>query len=222
MLKRIHVHGFKSLLDVEVELAPLVVLLGPNAAGKSNFLEALSLISRLVTQKTLADAFEPPLRGYPAEAFSLPDDGLAGLLSRPRAELAIEVDLQLQQKSIAGLRYRLGVEIEPQTGALGVCDEYLTRLNRDGSVKSMKPRIERVDDHLNVRQRGEAGAPREKPLGLNHAVASNLQYSGENRYPDFDFLRSELAGWHTYYLDPGVAMRKPQPPPGDAGHRRTR
>lgn len=212
MLKRIHVRGFKSLTDVEVELSPLVVLLGPNAAGKSNFLEALSLISRLVTQKTLADGFEPPLRGYPAEAFSLPEDGLAGLLSQPRAELSIEVDLQLQQRAIAGLRYRIGVEIEPQTGTLGVCDEYLTRLNRDGSVKSMKPRIERVGDRLHIRQRGEAGAPREEPLGLNHAVASNLQFSGENRYPDFDLLRAELARWHPYYLDPGVSMRRPQFP----------
>ncbi len=37
MLTRLHVRGFKSLEDVEVELAPLVVLSGPNAAGKSNF-----------------------------------------------------------------------------------------------------------------------------------------------------------------------------------------
>lgn len=213
MLKRIHIRGFKSLADVDVELAPLVVLLGANAAGKSNFLEALFLLSRLVTQKTLSEGFEPPLRGYPAEAFSLPEEGLAGLLSQDRAELSISMDLDLPANpGIAGLRYRLGVEIEPQTGTLGVCDEHLARLNRDGSLKSMEPRIERADDHLKVRRLGEAGQPRRVPLGLNHALASNLQFSGATRYPDFDLLRSELHRWHTYYLDPRIAMREPQPP----------
>jgi len=213
MLKRIHVRGFKSLFDVEVELAPLVVLLGPNAAGKSNFLEALFLLSRLVTERTLADAFEPPLRGYPAEAFSLPEAGLPGLLSQERAVLSLEVDLQLPQSSrIPGLRYHVGIEIEPQTGTLGVTDEYLARLLRDGSVKRMDARIERSEDHLVVRQLGRAGRSRHEPLRLNHAVASNLQFSGANRYPDFDVLRTELGRWNTYYLDPRIAMREPQPP----------
>lgn len=213
MLKRLHVRGFKSLFDVEVDLAPLVVLLGPNAAGKSNFLEALFLLSRLVTERTLADAFEPPLRGYPAEAFSLPETGLPGLLSQDRAELSIEVDLELPKKAtIPGLRYRIGVEIEPQTGTLQVSDEYLARLNQDGSLKKMDARIERTEDHLVVRQLGRAGRSRHEPLGLNHAVASNLQFSGATRYPDFDRLRTELGRWHTYYLDPRMAMREPQPP----------
>jgi predicted ATPase len=225
MLKRIHVRGFKSLFDVKVELAPLVVLLGPNAAGKSNFLEALFLLSRLVTERTLADAFEPPLRGYPAEAFSLPETGLPGLLSQDRAELKIQVDLELPSDSrlagisyrlvgasLAGLRYRIGVEIEPKTGTLGVRDEYLARLNRDGSLKRMEARIEASGDHLVVRRLGEAGKPRHEPLGLNHAIASNLQFSGDTRYPDFDCLRTELSRWHTYYLDPQIAMREPQPP----------
>ncbi|MCY4511418.1 MAG: AAA family ATPase [Acidobacteria bacterium] len=39
MLKRVHVKGYKSLADVEVKLEPLVVLFGPNAFGKSNFLD---------------------------------------------------------------------------------------------------------------------------------------------------------------------------------------
>jgi AAA15 family ATPase/GTPase len=57
MLNRIHIQGFKSLRDATVELAPLVVLFGPNAAGKSNLLEALLLLSRLVGERTLSEAF---------------------------------------------------------------------------------------------------------------------------------------------------------------------
>ena len=60
MLKRVHVKGYKSLADVEVRLEPLTVLFGPNAAGKSNFLDALQLLSRLGASRTLKDAFDPP------------------------------------------------------------------------------------------------------------------------------------------------------------------
>ena len=59
MLKRVHVKGYKSLADVEVTLETLTVLFGPNAAGKSNFLDALQLLTRLGTSRTLKDAFDP-------------------------------------------------------------------------------------------------------------------------------------------------------------------
>ena len=39
MLKRIKIQGYKSLVDLELNLEPLCVLVGPNASGKSNFLE---------------------------------------------------------------------------------------------------------------------------------------------------------------------------------------
>jgi len=47
---------------------------------------------------------------------------------------------------------------------------------------------------------------------LNHTLVSNRQFSGEHRYPDFDRVREELSAWQTYYLDPRIAMREPQPP----------
>lgn len=215
MLKRIHVQGFKSLLDVEIELAPLVVLFGPNAAGKSNLLEALLLLSRLVTEPTLGKAFEPPLRGYPLEAFSIPGEGLPALLAQESAELRLEADIQpssrSDRKTRESLRYAVGVQVQLATGSLEVADEYLTRLKRDGAPKG-SPRIERQGDKLLVRHLGRAGRPFEEPVGLGHTLASNRQLAGEKRYPDFDHLRQELSAWRIYYLDPRGAMRAPQPP----------
>ena len=49
MLTRIHIKGYKSINNVEVQLSPLTLLFGPNAAGKSNFLDALQLLSKLAT-----------------------------------------------------------------------------------------------------------------------------------------------------------------------------
>lgn len=211
MLKRIHVKGFKSLVDVEVELSPLVVVFGANAAGKSNFLEAMLLLSRLVGERTVADAFEhPALRGYPVEAFSLPAGGLPELLTQERARLSLEADLTPAQGS--PLRYRVGVQIEPKQGRLSVFDEYLTRLRRDGEPQAMLPRIEPDPPHLLVRHLGKAGRSQKLDLHLNHTAASNLQLSGAKSFPDLDRLRDELAAWRSYFLDPRHAMRSPQPP----------
>ena len=60
MIKRIKIRNYKSLRDVDVVLEPLSVLFGPNAAGKSNFIDALQLLSRIASSRTLKEAFEPP------------------------------------------------------------------------------------------------------------------------------------------------------------------
>lgn len=173
MLTRFRVQGFKSLLDVEMELAPLVVLMGPNAAGKSNLLEALLLLSRLATEQKLSAVLEPPLRGYPLEAFSLPEGGLEALLRQDSASLTLEAVIQpsqLEQPDSQALSYRAGIRIQPKTGALEMTGAYL-------------------NDRL-----------------VSGRTLTYSQVTGLNQ------LRNELAAWQTYYLDPRVAMREPQPP----------
>ncbi|MGZ8244960.1 AAA family ATPase [Methylomagnum sp.] len=97
MLTRIKISGYKSLQDVEVELSELSVLFGPNAAGKSNFLDALQLLARMATCRTLREAFEPPYRGKPLESFTFGEKGIKGLLEQERASFSIEVDVRLSQ-----------------------------------------------------------------------------------------------------------------------------
>lgn len=100
MLKRIKIKGYKSLIDLEVSLCPLSVLFGPNAAGKSNFLDALQLLSGIVTSRTLKEAFEPPYRGKPLESFSFGRDGIKGLLKKESASFSIEVDIELSESVV--------------------------------------------------------------------------------------------------------------------------
>ncbi len=101
MITRVHIRRYKSLADVEVRLQPLSVLFGPNAAGKSNFLDALQLLSAMVaTGRPLIDAFRPPYRGQPLESFAFADGGVAGLLERESATFEIEVDLHLSDSTV--------------------------------------------------------------------------------------------------------------------------
>src|SRR5271166_1198762 len=95
MLKHIEITGYKSLVDVQVDLQPLVVLFGPNGAGKSNFLDALQLLSRMAISPTLKAAFEPPHRGKPLESFSFDEEEIAGLRGRESARFSIQADVEL-------------------------------------------------------------------------------------------------------------------------------
>ncbi len=55
-LEKVHIKNFLSLHDVEFPLKPLTVLVGPNASGKSNILNALKLLNRMMVLEEL-----PPL-----------------------------------------------------------------------------------------------------------------------------------------------------------------
>ncbi len=207
MLKNLTVRGFKSLRDVTVEFPRMAVLFGPNAAGKSNLLDAIQALSRIGTQRTLADALSEPIRGYPIEGFSFPSGGLAELLSVPSARFSLEADIAREKDTYC---YRINVEIAPGSGALTVADEYLSPLGKDGSPKGTAA-IETVNQRFRVRRKSHPGKPRYESPGQNYTILSDPRL-GAPEYRDIDRARSELSGWRTYYLDPRVAMRTAQPP----------
>jgi len=157
MLRRVHIQGYKSLHDIELELSPLTLIVGSNATGKSNLFDALRLLSRVVTSRSLHEAFTDH-RGDPAEAFSYSEGGLEALLQKETAQFTIEVDVELSQAVRARteqlieryvnspngttnrrhpkkhgityllLRYRINISINPKTGVLRIEDEELLGL----------------------------------------------------------------------------------------------
>ena len=50
-LEKLHVQGFKSIRDQEIEFRPLNVLIGANGSGKSNLLEVFYLLNRIVDER---------------------------------------------------------------------------------------------------------------------------------------------------------------------------
>jgi predicted ATPase len=209
MLKSIKIRGFKSLGDVIVELPKFAVLFGPNATGKSNFIDALQLLSRLISEKTIAQALEP-MRGYPIEQFTFPVGGLPQLFKEKEVFISIESDLIVADRSDP-LRYRAVLRLEPEKGDINISDEYLARLSKQTYEPKISARIENDGENLLVRRLNEAGQPRKEKLGLSYTLLSDKRFSG-NLYPDFDKARDELNSWRIYYLDPRNAMRKPASP----------
>lgn len=231
MLKRIRIRGYKSFRDEEVRLEPVTALFGTNTAGKGNFLEALQLLARLGTVETLGDAFEPPYRGVPVEAFSLGEGGIPELLAKSRLTFSIEADIELSEIAVAeaerqikevwissgrrtsapgvrerSLRYRVKVEMRPATGVWRVADEYLATLNRDGNPK-------RGRHPFITREGGWALLRLEKPgrfirfgRNLDHTLLSLRHYPPH--CPHLTAVRTELERWRFFRLN-AEYMRAP-------------
>lgn len=208
MLRAIEVRGFKSLAGTgRIELAPLTVLFGPNAAGKSNFLDAIQVLSRIGSERTLADALGAPIRGLALEAFTFPRDGLPGLLKTNQARFAIECEIGSADPRF---KYAVEVAIHPRSGTLTTANERLSVLGKSGQNIG-DPRIERQANDVLIRRKSKPGRPVKERADLPYVQLADRRYSG-TEYRPIEEAREELSSWKTYYLDPRVAMRSPQSP----------
>jgi predicted ATPase len=219
-----------------LELKPLTVIMGPNATGKSNLIDALYLISRIVTSKNLSEAFKGH-RGLPLESCYYGEIGFLNLVQKEAASFSFEIDVSLSPTIIskvkqiindkrkglksepAGetdkkiitekrLRYLIEIEISPQTGYLRVIDERLSAIKEDGNVKKKTAFLEKVEDHISLRMEGQAH-PTYFDIGLDHSIISEALY--EPHYPHIAAFKEEIAGWHTFYLEPREMMRDDVP-----------
>ena len=233
MIRRIAIQGYKSLQDVNLRLDPLTIVIGPNAAGKSNLLDAIGLLSRTV-EGDLQSAFTEH-RGEPLHSFTFDKNGLKGLLDRSEAAFRIEVDIELSDSTVEQvnrtisearegyeparalvrerlLRYSLTVRMRTDSGVLQVVDESLRALNRDlTEQKSRSPFLSIVESRgrrrLSLRLERQSH-PFEHELGMDHTIVSRQHYAPH--HPHLVALRHELASWRTYYLEP-EAMRRDSP-----------
>ena len=208
MLRRLCIKDFKSLSEADVCFPTLTVLFGPNAAGKSNLLDAVQSLSRIGTSRTLSEALSEPIRGYPIEAFAFPPGGLPALLNMETVRCKLEADLDIGRERF---RYRIDVAIQPHSGELSVVDEYLTSLTSKGEETKGNPSIERKENQLRIRRKSKPAHPRSEPVGLNHSLLSDPRLGGIE-YRAIEKCRNELVGWRVYYLDPRISMRTAKPP----------
>jgi AAA15 family ATPase/GTPase len=158
MIKRIRIQRYKSLLDVDVTLKPLSVLFGPNAAGKSNFIDALQLLSRIAASRSLKEAFEPPYRGKPMDSFSFGEHGLEGLMEEDSLSFTLEVDVDLSPAVIAAVNKEIQETRKVQTA--------------DGNGGSTKSRKTEYIHHTQLRYRIEIGITPKS--GVLHVVDEYL------------------------------------------------
>jgi len=238
MIRRIRINGYKSLRDFSAELAPLSVVFGPNASGKSNFLDALQLLSKMAVSKTLKHAFDPPYRGRPLESFTFPSEGIEGSFSTSAISFSISVDIELSDvlikkvdAEILGMRkgleaktngklrehfveeklirYDLEIELLPERGYLRVKNECIRALRQDLTIKeSRNAFLEKSAGKQSLRMEGQAH-PTFYETGLDHTILSMPLYPPH--YPHITALKRELESWQFFYFEPRERMRAANP-----------
>ena len=240
MLKRIHIRGYKSLENVEVCLSQLVVLFGPNAAGKSNLLDALQLLSKLGTSRTLKEAFDPPYRGKPLESFTIGQKGIKGLLEQERLSFSIEADLSLSDAVVETVNRQILEMRRPHGEGESKERSKLPARVRERDLRyrievEMLPRsglLRVADEYLAaLNSKGEPTGKR-KPFLERQDERIHLRHEGQahpnyyDRYLDHSILsmphypphyphlaaaRRELESWLFFYFEPRERMRAANP-----------
>ena len=240
MLKRIHIRGYKSLEDVEVRLSQLVVLFGPNASGKSNLLDALQLLSKLGTSRTLKEAFDPPYRGKPLESFTIGPNGIKGLLDQERLWFSIEADLNLSDAVVEAVNRQIREMRRPLGDAGSKEKGELPARVRERDLRyrievEMLPRsglLRVTDEYLAALNSRGQPTGRRKPFLERQGERIHLRHEGQahptyyDRYLDHSILsmphypphyphlaaaQRELQSWQFFYFEPRERMRAANP-----------
>ncbi len=129
MLKEIYLKNWKSFGDATLYIDALTILIGPNASGKSNALDALAFLNRIASGIGInailqGDATTQGLRG-----------GLEWSARKPEQSFTLGVLCQGPDGSRTDFRYEIEIELLEQSSGIGK-----TALIRSESLRRIKYR----------------------------------------------------------------------------------
>ncbi|MBN8488387.1 MAG: AAA family ATPase [Burkholderiales bacterium] len=233
MLTRIEIDGFKSFEGLAIDFLPFTLVVGNNAAGKSNLFDAIQLVANLASTD-VAEALKN-MRGEPLEMFRQTASGRAS-----RIKLAVEVLVDPVVRDPWGsevklnhtrMRYEITLErreLKPGIPKVLVAEEaaypILKREDRwaesNGPSKSFrtlhlkyartKPLLTTDESpegrSFSIHQDGRQG--RNRPASA--AEASVLSSISNAEFAHLFALREEMKHWRLLQLDPAL-LRRPSP-----------
>lgn len=242
MLTRVEISGFKSFVDFQLSLRPFQIIAGPNAAGKSNFFDALQLLSRLA-EHDLRTAFLSP-RGEALEQFtsSGPDKMLASMRFAIEAVVPGMVKDQWGEEAElqnTHLRYVLELTQAWNDGRrqIRITEESLTRISKDDQSsllpfaisepfrKTHIKRGSRAEPYIATEESGkivlhqDGRAGRKREFNARDLESTILGAATSVTFKHAFAMRQELTGIRFLQLEP-TALRQPSPKSPFPGHER--
>jgi predicted ATPase len=189
MLARIEALSYRCLRYVRQPLAPFQVLIGPNASGKSTFLDVVAFLADLVGEKegvaAAASARAPDVRDLywmrQGKAFEL------------AVEAGIPDDLRRQNGAHSRVRYEVRVGLHPDTQETSLLAETLW-LKQESSLQDRQPAESRTLFPMPPIAPDSIIRPSRKraPTGWRRVL---------NKVPDSgnDYFRSETSKWNNLF-----------------------
>jgi energy-coupling factor transporter ATP-binding protein EcfA2 len=232
MLTRIEVLNYRALRYISQSLEPFQVLIGPNASGKSTFLDVIALVASVVTAKSVTEMIRD----------RAPDiHDLTWMRSSNAFEVAVEAVVPTETGSPSrNVRYEFRIGVDEETNELAILAETLWfishSVNSNGRHQLAFPEIPDVPERITVGENKRTPASWRKIV--NKTAAGNDYFKSETTEWNNQFRlgpkRSALANlpedetrfpaaiWFKRYISEGVqrimlnseALRKASPPQG--------
>lgn len=233
MLTRIEIDGFKSFEKLAVDLLPFTVVVGSNAAGKSNLFDAIQLMANLAATD-VAEAFKN-MRGEPLELFRQTAGGRVSQIHLA-AEVLVDPVVRDPWGSEVNLthtrmRYEVSLErreIRPGIERILVSKEaaYPLLKRDDRWTQSNQPSKSFRARHLKYARTKPWLTTESLPEGLSFSIHQDGR-QGRNRpavaaeatvlssitnaeFAHLFALREEMKHWRLLQLDPAL-LRRPAP-----------
>lgn len=234
MIRLIEVLNYRCLRHIRQPLAPFHILVGPNASGKTTFLDVVSFVGRLVSEG-LDAALEERTANF---------DDLVWNREGNFFEIAIEAAIppniceQFRDKNRDTIRYELRIGIDQETQAVAILDEsvllkvWQEEKRRFRSLFPIEPSP--PESLMTQRVKGARRVVRKAPSGVDHFYTESAEESGKGWFPSIRLgpRRSALGNlpedrekfpattWFRGLLTTGIQtialnsllMRRPSPP----------
>jgi predicted ATPase len=187
----LRIQGFRRLKDIELELRPLSVLIGPNGVGKTSILDVLSLLAKSAQGKLSESISEL--------------SGLSNLLTYDRAE-ELRLGISMTVPGHEPLEYLL--RFRPQAVAYSIVEERLSQ------KRGFPAPFIHIDSHgENIHYYDSDKKKLVKP-SWEHEILETSLSQVPKMYREPEELRNRLASstfYHVLNVEPRSPVRLPQP-----------
>jgi predicted ATPase len=119
MITLIEALNFRCLRYVRQPLGPFHVLVGPNASGKTTFLDVIAFLGRLVSSG-LDSALNERTRNYKDLIWGREGDGFELAIE---AAVPAELRSKLKNKNFTTIRYEVGLKVDSESGEFLINNE---------------------------------------------------------------------------------------------------
>lgn len=190
MIRQLEVRGLRALRYVSVDFDPFLVMVGPNASGKSTLFDALLLVRDILVSGLDAAVFGNARMNIAPRAVDPLD--LTWLRKGGGIEIAVTLELPGEIVEKLGQRYRfaryeLGIHTDDRLGfeheTLWLCDEIKSHQT---SPQAQFPFPKAAPEHIVLLQN------RKSPSGWRKVVSKVVE-SGN------DYFRSETSDWNNLF-----------------------